>query len=120
MISALGEGPAPSDVYLHGQQKELAVTATAERTYRSGLHPLHGILLAGTVPLGFDFSTPAMGDEFAEGVFIGEHGSWNRADPVGSRWSSCPSATASLTATPSISLLDSSRMTTRLAAGRSA
>ncbi len=24
-----------------------------------------------------------MGDEFAEGVFIGEHGSWNRNDPVG-------------------------------------
>ncbi|SHE60358.1 Glucose/arabinose dehydrogenase, beta-propeller fold [Modicisalibacter ilicicola DSM 19980] len=34
-------------------------------------------------PLGVDFSTPAVGDEFAEGVFIGEHGSWNRADPVG-------------------------------------
>ncbi|GHA99160.1 PQQ-dependent sugar dehydrogenase [Modicisalibacter luteus] len=34
-------------------------------------------------PLGLDFSTPAVGDEFAEGVFIGEHGSWNRADPVG-------------------------------------
>lgn len=33
--------------------------------------------------LGLDFSTPAMGSEFAEGVFIGEHGSWNRADPVG-------------------------------------
>ncbi|WP_346795569.1 sorbosone dehydrogenase family protein [Halomonas sp. Bachu 37] len=34
-------------------------------------------------PLGLAFSTPAMGDEFAEGIFIGEHGSWNRADPVG-------------------------------------
>ena len=34
-------------------------------------------------PLGLAFSTPEMGDEFAEGVFIGEHGSWNRADPVG-------------------------------------
>lgn len=33
--------------------------------------------------LGLDFSIPAMGDKFAEGVFIGEHGSWNRADPVG-------------------------------------
>lgn len=27
------------------------MTATAERTYRSGLHPLHGVLLAGTLPL---------------------------------------------------------------------
>lgn len=33
--------------------------------------------------LGLDFSTPAMGDEFADGVFIGEHGSWNRSEPVG-------------------------------------
>lgn len=27
------------------------MTATAERTYRSGLHPLHAVLLAGTLPL---------------------------------------------------------------------
>ena len=24
-----------------------------------------------------------MGPAFADGVFVGEHGSWNRADPVG-------------------------------------
>lgn len=33
--------------------------------------------------LGLDFSVAAMGTEFAEGVFIGEHGSWNRDNPVG-------------------------------------
>ena len=33
--------------------------------------------------LGVAFSTPAMGKKFADGVFVGEHGSWNRADPVG-------------------------------------
>ncbi|MEX3776607.1 sorbosone dehydrogenase family protein [Pseudomonas sp. MYb118] len=33
--------------------------------------------------LGVDFSTAAMGDKFAEGVFVGEHGSWNRDNPVG-------------------------------------
>ncbi|WP_240220120.1 PQQ-dependent sugar dehydrogenase [Rheinheimera hassiensis] len=33
--------------------------------------------------LGLDFSAAAMGAEFAEGVFIGEHGSWNRNNPVG-------------------------------------
>ncbi|WP_197911940.1 DUF2231 domain-containing protein [Kineobactrum salinum] len=27
------------------------MTATADRTYRRGLHPLHAILLAGTIPL---------------------------------------------------------------------
>ena len=33
--------------------------------------------------LGVDFSLPAMGERFANGVFVGEHGSWNRPDPVG-------------------------------------
>lgn len=36
-------------------------------------------------PLGLAFSTASMGDRFAEGVFIGEHGSWNRETPVGYR-----------------------------------
>lgn len=33
--------------------------------------------------LGVAFSTPAMGARFADGVFVGEHGSWNRKDVVG-------------------------------------
>ncbi|HEN8800963.1 sorbosone dehydrogenase family protein [Pseudomonas sp. CM27] len=33
--------------------------------------------------LGVDFSIPAMGERFANGVFVGEHGSWNRPNPVG-------------------------------------
>jgi glucose/arabinose dehydrogenase len=33
--------------------------------------------------LGVAFSSPAMGGKFGDGVFVGEHGSWNRADPVG-------------------------------------
>ncbi|MFK3794906.1 PQQ-dependent sugar dehydrogenase [Pseudomonas sp. NPDC088444] len=33
--------------------------------------------------LGLDFSTPVMGEKFADGVFVGEHGSWNRDNPVG-------------------------------------
>jgi glucose/arabinose dehydrogenase len=33
--------------------------------------------------LGVDFSVPAMGERFADGVFVGEHGSWNRPNPVG-------------------------------------
>lgn len=35
--------------------------------------------------LGVAFSNPAMGAEFADGVFVGEHGSWNRNVPVGYR-----------------------------------
>lgn len=41
-------------------------------------------------PLGLAFSTPAMGEEYAEGVFVGEHGSWNRKDPVGYKVSFVP------------------------------
>lgn len=33
--------------------------------------------------LGVAFSTPAMGDQFTDGVFVGEHGSWNRSVPSG-------------------------------------
>jgi glucose/arabinose dehydrogenase len=34
-------------------------------------------------PLGLAFSTAAMGGEFTDGVFVGQHGSWNRDQPVG-------------------------------------
>jgi glucose/arabinose dehydrogenase len=33
--------------------------------------------------LGLAFSSPAMGERFADGVFVGEHGSWNRSVPAG-------------------------------------
>ncbi|PTU75173.1 PQQ-dependent sugar dehydrogenase [Pseudomonas mangrovi] len=33
--------------------------------------------------LGLAFSSEVMGEAFADGVFIGEHGSWNRKEPVG-------------------------------------
>jgi glucose/arabinose dehydrogenase len=33
--------------------------------------------------LGLAFSTPAMGAPFGQGVFVGQHGSWNRSVPVG-------------------------------------
>ena len=35
--------------------------------------------------LGLAFSQPVMGEKFANGVFVGEHGSWNRENPVGYR-----------------------------------
>lgn len=40
-------------------------------------------LQSHSAPLGLSFSTPAMGAAFAEGVFVGMHGSWNREVPVG-------------------------------------
>jgi glucose/arabinose dehydrogenase len=33
--------------------------------------------------LGLAFSSPVMGARFAQGAFVGMHGSWNRSTPVG-------------------------------------
>ena len=38
---------------------------------------------AHVAALGLDFSSAVMGPEFANGAFVGMHGSWNRSDPVG-------------------------------------
>lgn len=45
---------------------------------------------AHVAALGVAFSDPAMGEQFADGVFVGKHGSWNRADPVGYKVSFVP------------------------------
>jgi glucose/arabinose dehydrogenase len=50
------------------------VAAAVQPDYSLGSH---------VAALGLAFSQPAMGAEFSEGVFVGEHGSWNRGVPVG-------------------------------------
>ncbi|QCU72774.1 sorbosone dehydrogenase family protein [Luteimonas yindakuii] len=50
------------------------VAATITPDYSIGAH---------VASLGVDFSSPVMGPEFAEGAFVGMHGSWNRSEPVG-------------------------------------
>jgi glucose/arabinose dehydrogenase len=57
------------------------VAATIRPDYSLGSHH---------APLGLAFSAPSMGARFAEGVFVGEHGSWNRSEPVGYRVSFVP------------------------------
>ena len=52
--------------------KKVAATITPD--YSLGSH---------VAALGLAFSTPAIGERFAEGAFVGEHGSWNRSVPVG-------------------------------------
>ena len=49
---------------------------------RSALRPDYS-LGSHRAPLGVAFSTAAMGGNFADGAFVGEHGSWNRNTPVG-------------------------------------
>jgi len=55
-------------------QNPQKVAATVKPDYALGSH---------VAALGLAFSTPAMGERFAEGLFVGEHGSWNRSVPVG-------------------------------------
>jgi glucose/arabinose dehydrogenase len=61
------------DTRVHPPNPELVATAI-EPDYSLGSH---------VAALGLAFSSPAMGAQFADGVFIGEHGSWNRGVPVG-------------------------------------
>ncbi|MDR8017588.1 PQQ-dependent sugar dehydrogenase [Ectopseudomonas guguanensis] len=50
------------------------VAAAIEPDYALGAH---------VAALGLDFSSEVMGEQYADGVFVGEHGSWNRKNPVG-------------------------------------
>lgn len=55
-------------------QNPAKVAAAIKPDYSLGSH---------VAALGVDFSIPAMGEKFADGAFVGEHGSWNRDNPVG-------------------------------------
>ena len=55
-------------------QNPAKVAAAIKPDYSLGSH---------VAALGVDFSLPALGERFADGVFVGEHGSWNRDQPVG-------------------------------------
>ena len=55
-------------------QNPAKVAAAIKPDYSLGSH---------VAALGVDFSIPALGEKFADGAFVGEHGSWNRDNPVG-------------------------------------
>lgn len=61
------------DTRVKPQKPELVASALAP-DYALGAH---------VAALGVDFSTEAMGPQFANGAFVGMHGSWNRSEPVG-------------------------------------
>jgi len=65
-------GPNVDDRVRPQDPEKVATTITPD--YALGSH---------VAALGVDFSNAAMGDAFADGVFVGMHGSWNRAEPVG-------------------------------------
>jgi glucose/arabinose dehydrogenase len=55
-------------------QRPDKVAAAVKPDYSLGSH---------VAALGLGFSVPAMGEQYASGAFVGEHGSWNRDQPVG-------------------------------------
>ena len=65
-----------------GQNVDARVRPQDPDKVRSAIAPDYS-LGSHVAALGVAFSTPALGESFADGVFVGEHGSWNRADPVG-------------------------------------
>jgi glucose/arabinose dehydrogenase len=65
-----------------GQNVDPRVRPHDEAKVRAAIRPDYG-LQSHSAPLGLAFSTPALGARFADGAFIGLHGSWNREVPVG-------------------------------------
>lgn len=65
-----------------GQNVDTRVQPPDPKKVASAIKPDYS-LGAHVAALGLAFSQPVMGEQFADGVFVGEHGSWNRPDPVG-------------------------------------
>ena len=65
-----------------GQNVDDRVRPQDPRKVASAIKPDYA-LGSHVAALGLDFSESSMGAKFAEGVFVGEHGSWNRSNPVG-------------------------------------
>lgn len=65
-----------------GQNVDPRVRPKDPQKVASAIKPDYA-LGAHVAALGLDFSNGALGPLFAEGVFVGEHGSWNREEPAG-------------------------------------
>lgn len=65
-----------------GPHPDRRVQPFKEEMVRAAVPPDYGFQ-SHSAPLGLAFSAPAMGARFAEGAFVGMHGSWNREKPVG-------------------------------------
>ena len=72
-----------------GQNVDTRVRPQDPQRVASAIRPDYS-LGSHVAALGLAFSAPAMGTQFADGVFVGEHGSWNRTVPVGYRVSFVP------------------------------
>jgi glucose/arabinose dehydrogenase len=82
-LTALRDGAFSGWPYSYwGQNVDTRVRPQDPRLVASAIKPDYS-LGSHVAALGLAFSVPAMGAQFANGVFVGEHGSWNRDEPVG-------------------------------------
>jgi glucose/arabinose dehydrogenase len=65
-----------------GQNVDTRVQPQDPQKVASAVRPDYS-LGSHVAALGVSFSSPSMGKQFADGVFVGEHGSWNRPSPAG-------------------------------------
>ncbi|MFN3387734.1 MAG: PQQ-dependent sugar dehydrogenase [Allosphingosinicella sp.] len=65
-----------------GQTIDPRVRPQKPEKVRAAIRPDYA-LQSHTAPLGLSFSSATMGAPFADGAFVGMHGSWNRGEPVG-------------------------------------
>jgi glucose/arabinose dehydrogenase len=84
-ITAVKEGAFYGWPYSYwGQNVDTRVRPHDSQKVASAIRPDYS-LGSHVAALGLTFSQPTMGPKFAEGVFVGEHGSWNRSTPAGYR-----------------------------------
>jgi len=82
-LTSLKEGAFYGWPYSYwGQNVDHRVQPPDPKKVASAIKPDYA-LGSHVAALGVAFSTPVMGEAFANGVFVGEHGSWNRDQPVG-------------------------------------
>jgi glucose/arabinose dehydrogenase len=65
-----------------GQNVDVRVQPQNAKMVASAIRPDYS-LGSHVAALGLTFSSSQMGTNFADGVFVGEHGSWNRDEPSG-------------------------------------
>ena len=73
---------SPASLAYRARDSAIRVPDSAAQAPNSAIRPDYS-LGSHVAALGLAFSNAAMGGAFADGVFVGEHGSWNRKEPVG-------------------------------------
>ena len=100
-LTAVKEGAFYGWPYSYwGQHLDIRVRPQDPQKVASAIPPDYS-LGSHVAALGLAFSQPVLGAAFADGVFVGQHGSWNRTVPVGYRVIFVPFRAVALPVSPS-------------------